>query len=107
MNPLEEFLDRERCGWNENKLADRQGFSPLNVNRDFLPLTDLVGGRFGPSRLTRILFTRNREKLVSSYRKLLELDFDRVIVNHGNVLPSGGKELLAESVREIFGTAIL
>ena len=129
----------------------KEGFSPLDVNKDFpstpeltcipmlgtriqeaaflhapsktLLLCDLafnmadqftglerafmrwnkVGGRFGPSRLTRLLFTKNRSELLASYRKLLSLDFDRVIVNHGDVLQLGGKLLLQESVHEIFG----
>ena len=62
-----------------------------------------VGGRFGVTRLTKLLFTRDARALVGSYQRLLERDFDRVIVNHGAVLPSGGRELLRASVRETFG----
>lgn len=62
-----------------------------------------VGGRFGPSRLTRLLFTKDRRQVMESYHRLLTLDFDRVIVNHGAVLEAGGKEKLREGVREIFG----
>jgi len=63
-----------------------------------------VGGRFGPSRLTKLLFTRNKESLLASNRKLLEHYFDRVIVNHGEILESGGKERLKSGVEEIFGS---
>lgn len=62
-----------------------------------------VGGQFGLTKLTRYVFTRDRKALVASYERLLERDFDRVIVNHGAVLPSGGKELLRASVAEILG----
>lgn len=48
-----------------------------------------VGGRFGPSRLLRLL-VRDRGALAGSIAALLELDFDRVIVSHGEVLESGG-----------------
>ena len=62
-----------------------------------------VGVRFGPTKLTRLLFTRSKAELVASYEALLALDFDRVVVNHGEVLETGGKAALRESVREIFG----
>jgi len=64
-----------------------------------------VGGRFGVTRLTKYLFTKDAKALVTSYRSLLERDFDRVIVNHGAVLESGGQEQLRASVSEIFGSA--
>ncbi len=64
-----------------------------------------VGGRFGPSRLTKLIFAKDRAQLLNSYRKLLTLDFDRVIVNHGDVLESGGHALLRAGVDEIFGEA--
>ena len=63
-----------------------------------------VGGQFGPSKLTRWLFTKDRSRLVESYRRLLEQPFDRVIVNHGEVLEAGGRELLRSGVVRIFGT---
>ena len=64
---------------------------------------NLVGVRFGPSKLTRILFATNKIMLKESYESLFAFDFDRVIVNHGEVLETGGKELLRASVREVFG----
>ena len=62
-----------------------------------------VGGRFGPSRLTKYLFARDKNSLITSYRELFTLPFDRVVVNHGDVLESGGSRALQEGVREIFG----
>jgi hypothetical protein len=73
------------------------------LERIFMRWNKVGGGRFGPSRLTRLLFTKDKRALVDSYARLLELDFDRVIVNHGDVLPTGGRELLSAGVREIFG----
>jgi hypothetical protein len=62
-----------------------------------------VGGRFGVTRMTKYLFTKDAKALVGSYHQLFERDFDRVVVNHGAVLESGGKDALRESVAEIFG----
>lgn len=61
-----------------------------------------IHGRFGPSKLTKVLFTSNRDALLASYEKLLAFDFDRVVVNHGEVLESGGKERLKKAVEEIW-----
>lgn len=63
-----------------------------------------VGGQFGPSRLTKILFATDRNKLIASYQDLLKEDFDRVIVNHGEILDSGGHAQLKEGVQRIFGS---
>ena len=61
------------------------------------------GGRFGLSRHARNAFTKDKKAVVRSYHQLFERDFDRVIVNHGAVLESGGKDALRESVADIFG----
>jgi len=51
----------------------------------------LVGGRghFGPHRLIRLMI-RDHKAARESVAKILEWDFDRVIVTHGDVLESGG-----------------
>lgn len=62
------------------------------------------GGRFGPSRLTQLLFAKDKQALKESYQQILNENFDRVIVNHGNILERYGKEKLQKSVTEIFGS---
>ena len=56
----------------------------------------LVGaaGRFGPHRMMRLLI-RNRRAARSSLDAILRWDFDRVIVTHGEVLETGGRQWLA------------
>jgi hypothetical protein len=49
--------------------------------------------RFGPSRSFRFLI-RDRKALRASLDEILRRDFDRVIVAHGDVLESGGREAL-------------
>ncbi|MFT4978397.1 MAG: hypothetical protein ACI8S6_004307 [Myxococcota bacterium] len=56
-------------------------------------------GRFGPSRLFRSYFLQDRGAFRGSIDALLELDFDRIIVAHGEVVEQGGREKL----REAFG----
>jgi hypothetical protein len=35
-------------------------------------------------------------------RQILALDFERIIVNHGNILEQNGRDVLRKSVKEIF-----
>jgi len=50
-------------------------------------------GRFGPSTLDPLLI-RDRRAARRSLERILAWDFDRVIVAHGDVLASGGREAL-------------
>jgi len=57
----------------------------------------LVGatGFFGPHRIVRFGI-RDREAARGSLRRILEWDFDRVLVTHGEVLERDGKRRFAE-----------
>ena len=48
-------------------------------------------GRFGPSRLWRLL-TRDRAAARAAVDRILSWDFDRVVMAHGDVLETGGHE---------------
>jgi hypothetical protein len=50
-------------------------------------------GRFGPSRLLRFAI-RDKAACRRSIDRILEWDFERVVVTHGEVLESGGREAL-------------
>lgn len=52
-------------------------------------------GRFGPSKLDPWLI-RDRDAARQSLERILAWDFDRVVVAHGDVLESGGREALRE-----------
>jgi hypothetical protein len=58
----------------------------------------LVGarGRFGPHRLVRSMI-RDRAAARRSLERILAWDFDRVVVTHGSVLATGGRERLREA----------
>jgi len=55
-------------------------------------------GRFGPSKLDPLLI-RDRVAARQSLERILAWDFDRVVVAHGEVLESGGREALREGYR--------
>ena len=50
--------------------------------------------RFGPTRLERLLM-RDRAAARRSLERILAWDFDRVVIAHGRVLDSGGRDALA------------
>jgi hypothetical protein len=59
--------------------------------RIFNWLTGIVG-HFGPHRLVRLCAFTDREAARESIRRVLGWDFDRVIVTHGEVVESGGRD---------------
>ena len=50
-------------------------------------------GRFGPSKLDPLLI-RDRDAARRSLERILDWDFDRVVVAHGEILERGGREAL-------------
>lgn len=54
-------------------------------------------GHFGPSRAFRHLLFRDAKGLRRSIDRILDWDFDRVIVPHGEIVESGGRSLLEEA----------
>ena len=53
-----------------------------------------AAGRFGPHRLVRLLI-RDRRAARASVDRILRWDFDRIVVSHGDVLETGGRQQLA------------
>lgn len=66
--------------------------SPSRFTRVAMRLNG-VYGRFGPSNLAKAMM-KDKAAVKESVEHMLEWDFDRVLVTHGEVLPSGGKEAL-------------
>jgi hypothetical protein len=58
--------------------------------------------RFGPSRLEKLLI-RDRPAARASLERILAWDFDRVIVAHGQVLESRGREALRDGYAWLLG----
>ena len=61
----------------------------MRVNRAY--------GRFGPSRIFTSFVVTDREAFNASMEAVLEHDFDRVIVSHGRVLATGGKDAIRDA----------
>jgi hypothetical protein len=56
-------------------------------------------GRFGPSRIFTSFVIADGDAFQASIEAVLEHDFDRVIMSHGSVLETGGKD----AIRAAFG----
>lgn len=67
----------------------------------FTRLAMRLNGGFGKFAVTRVLRStfRDEDAVRKSVASLLEWDFDRVIVGHGEVVESGGKEAVRNAYR--------
>ena len=63
-----------------------------------------VTDRFAVPLLLRLCY-RDKARSAKDIRRVLEWDFDRIILAHGKVLESGGKAALLESYRWLLGQA--
>lgn len=68
--------------------------------RTFMSLNK-IHQRFGPSRIFRYVFVNNPAQASASLKRILEWDFDRVIMSHGEVLETGGKKAMSASFLEM------
>lgn len=57
--------------------------------------------RFGPSRIFRYGFVNHPKVAAESFHEIMHWDFDRVIMSHGEILNTGGKEALKKGFEEI------
>jgi hypothetical protein len=57
--------------------------------------------RFGPSRIFRYIFVSDRTEAARSLEQLLAWDFERVIMNHGQILEVQGRQRLKNSFAEM------
>jgi hypothetical protein len=95
------FVHRESKTLVVTDLAFNIRASKSWFTRTFMKLN---GGydRFGPTRLFRSM-VKDEDALKASLASVLELDFDRVIVAHGDVAQSGGKALLRQAFEAWMG----
>lgn len=64
--------------------------------------TNGIWGRFGPSRFCKSMM-RDKAAVRASLDRILEWDFDRVIVGHGRNLETKGKEIFREAFQFVSG----
>ncbi len=65
-----------------------------------LKLFTRIFGLYGPPRvpwIDRYVFLRDKAKARESAKKVLSLDFDRVLLAHRDIIPTGGKDLVSKA----------
>jgi hypothetical protein len=72
------------------------------VTRVFLRLNNAFG-KFGPSRLARTVFFKDKAQVRIAVERILSWDFDRVVLSHGDVLESDGPATLRDSYGWLLG----
>lgn len=61
---------------------------------------------FGPSKLAKNLAARNRKEVATALRKIATFDFERVVVNHGEIVENDGKRRFLEGFNKTYGNLI-
>ena len=80
----------------------------FNIPDDRSRFTSLVAGVLGvrenlaPSRNFK-LCTRNKTLVRQTIRKILQWDFDRIILSHGEIVESGGKQKFVKAFAYLLG----
>jgi hypothetical protein len=74
--------------------------SESTLSRILLTL-DGAYGRFGGSHIAKLMFMASRSKWRATIDRILEWDFDRIIVAHGDIVPTGGKSLMRDAFRYV------
>lgn len=75
-------------------IKNAHGFGPFLILSIFG-----TRNKFGVSRLFKSMIS-DREAFLQSIKQILSKDFDRIVMAHGQILESGGKEALINALRE-------
>lgn len=60
-----------------------------------------IDHRFGPSRIFRRVFVNSPANVQKTLSRILQWDFERVIMNHGEILEQGGKNAVIQGFAEV------
>jgi hypothetical protein len=78
-------------------IVDARGVAWLTFRLD-----DMVG-RFGPSRMLRMMMRWNGALAREDLERMLDWDFDRIVMAHGEIVESGGKDALRRAFAFLLG----
>jgi hypothetical protein len=59
--------------------------------------------QFGPSQLTKHIAARNRKSVGTALKKIAAQDFDRVIMSHGKIVETEGKQKFLAGYQRVYG----
>lgn len=80
----------------------RSGDFKSSVERTAAKLINDMLDRFGPSRVCKWVFL-DKKAAEEGLAKVCRFDFERIIVNHGHLVPANGKKILIEGFEHRYG----
>ena len=98
------FLHRASRTLILSDVAFNFGHAPSALTRLFLQLNGTLG-QFGPSRMFRMMM-RDRAAARASLERILDWNFDRIIVAHGDVLEGDARHILRNSYAWLLGQVV-
>lgn len=77
-------------------------FNFKNLSNNFGNLIYKIMGSFNKPAVSRLLkiLTRDKVRLKKDLARVLELDFDRLVMAHGEIVEAGGKEIFIAALKE-------
>lgn len=77
-------------------------FNFKNLSNSFGNLIYKIMGSFNKPAVSRLLklLTKDKVQLQKDLKRVIDLDFDRLVMAHGEVIESGGKELFIAALKE-------
>lgn len=60
-----------------------------------------------PSNLTKLVVSRNKSGLRKTLNEIIKYDFDKIIINHGEVISNNGKNILIDGYKYRYGENII
>ncbi len=70
--------------------------------KKYLMRLNNINGNFAPTKLLKVFFVKNKQEFYFSLKRVAQLDFNRVIVNHGEVLENHAMDEFKESFEKLF-----
>jgi hypothetical protein len=66
------------------------------IEKKFMQWNQVVD-RFGPSRIFRWVFVSNRKAFSESIRTIARIEFDKVVMSHGDIVRQNGQSKFVEA----------
>ncbi|MFN8370445.1 MAG: hypothetical protein U0T83_07450 [Bacteriovoracaceae bacterium] len=70
--------------------------------KKYLMRLNNINGNFAPTKILKLFFVKNKQEFYYSIKRIAQLDFTRVIVNHGEVLENHAMDEFRESFEKLF-----
>jgi hypothetical protein len=81
-------------------LIFNMGGDHKGVSKIFLKLNQIFN-RPSLSRIGRLVFVQNKKAFLDSIEKMMNWDFEQIVMSHGNIIYTHGKEAMKEALKHV------